>query len=124
MGDLTFEAGRAYGLAHEFGDPAGESGVDREAIARTARIAKQWGGGGAMSRLEQAIKRLDTAIGRLESAVLARVAAAEAREKLVVQLERELDGIRKERAALEANAETVAQRLDATIARLKTAMMA
>ena len=77
-----------------------------------------------MSRLEQAIKRLDTAIGRLESAVLARVAAAEAREKLVVQLERELDGIRKERAALEANAETVAQRLDATIARLKTAMMA
>jgi hypothetical protein len=124
MGDLTFEAGRAYGLAHELGGSGAESDVDRNGTARTPWTATRWGGGDAMSRLEQAIKRLDGAIGRLDSALLARVTAAEAREKLIVQLERELDGIRKERAALEANAETVAQRLDATIARLKTAMMA
>jgi hypothetical protein len=66
-----------------------------------------------MSQLDQATKRLEAALDRLEQA-LERTAGGEERD-----LRSALRAARKENAALQEAARTVASRLDGTIARLK-----
>lgn len=67
-----------------------------------------------MSQLDQATKRLEAALERLEQALERKSADGEGRE-----LRSALQAARKENAALQEVARTVASRLDGTIARLK-----
>ena len=67
-----------------------------------------------MSQLDQATKRLEAALDRLEQALERKTADGKERE-----LRSALQAARKENAALQDVARTVAGRLDGTIARLK-----
>lgn len=78
-----------------------------------------------MTRVEEAKQRLETAVARLEAAVLASAAGAgeeKIHEKLAGELAEALQATQADYAALTAATASVADRLDATITRLRGAV--
>jgi hypothetical protein len=91
-------------------------GRARAASTITSRIEM------AMAHLDQATKRLQDALDRLERVVEARLAnGSEDGEK---ELRAALAAARKQNAAVQKTASTVAARLDSTIARIKATLEA
>ena len=79
---------------------------------------------GTVGHLDEATKRLQGALDRLEQVVEAQAGNSRTPEADSAELRRALQVTRQENAALQAVAGTVANRLDKTIARLKSALEA